>query len=113
MRCLDRALCSLFGVCVSLPVPKSTSNRRDSKKGKMRLRSLQPNLQFLIPLLQRSDLLFKSLAFASLFFVFGEEEGDFLVEGAEVGVGLVGVDVGGHFALLLCVERNLVRSFDE
>lgn len=58
------------------------------------VRSFQSRIQIRGLFLKPLDLLFERLIFAGLLSVFGHEEGDFLLEGADRFFGFVGFDVG-------------------
>lgn len=109
-RCRDRALWSLdfakgacglvfffFGfVCVYVGMCVRGRERGGGRGKRACIRCLEPRFQFLVARFQGADFLLQGLGARGLLLGFGEEEGDFLVEGAEVGFCFVGFDVGGH-----------------
>lgn len=64
----------------------------------LNIRSFQPCFEIIVARFQRVDLVLEGFVLSSLFFALGHEEGDFLVEGADVGFGFVVFDVA-HFCV--------------
>lgn len=113
LRCRARALCSLFVVDVLVFVRAGLLANAMGTEGegswgngrKVGVRSFQSRIQILALFLKPMDFLFEGLVLAGLFFVFGQEEGDFLLEGADGFFGFVGFDVGlRHFGRVLRCE---------
>lgn len=97
--------CQLFfsvGACLAAGVWDGDGGRKGrGKEGRVGewergkdVRSFQSGIQICGLFLKPLDLLFEGLVFAGLLSVFGHEEGDFLLEGADGFFGFVGFDVG-------------------